>query len=180
MENFRQLVNKPVTMDLHVKSIRVPREGPVRDFAVFCGIDSRGESVVCTGIFPGLSVGLPVRVNGTYQLHRDRASRIETLEIKANGCTFLQFTSLSEIRQYLIGFGIPGCGPKTIDRIIEEYGIDTVREITNAPDRFVERNIQGVSIRARESMRDSVTDSFYIHDAYSFLLRKGFGEKTAA
>ena len=166
MENFRQLVNKPVSMDLHVKSIRVPREGPVRDFAVFCGIDSRGESVVCTGIFPGLSVGLPVRVNGTYQLHRDSASGTENLEIKANGCAFLQFTSLSEIRQYLIGLGIPGCGPKTIDRIIEEYGIDTVREITNAPDRFVERNIQGVSIRARESIRDSVTDSFYIHDAY--------------
>ena len=180
MENFRQLVNKPVTMDLHVKSIHVPREGPVRDYAVFCGINSRGESIVCTGIFPGLSVGLPVRVNGTYQLHRDRTSGIETLEIKANGYTFLQFTSLSEIRQYLIGLGIPGCGPKTIDRIIEEYGIDTVREITGAPDRFVERNIQGVSIRARESIRDSVTDSFYIHDAYSFLLRKGFGEKTAA
>ncbi len=126
MENFRQFVNKPVTMDLHVKSIRVPGEGPVRDFAVFCGIDSRGESVVCTGIFPGLSVGLPVRVNGTYQLHRDSASGTENLEIKANGCAFLQFTSLSEIRQYLIGLGIPGCGPKTIDRIIEEYGIDTV------------------------------------------------------
>ena len=180
MENFRQLVNKPVTMDLHVKSIRVPREGPVRDFAVFCGINSTGESVVCTGFFPGLCAGLPVRVNGTYQLHRDRITGRDEVQIKADGCTFLQFTSPSEIRQYLIGLAIPGCGPKTIDRIIEEYGIETVREITGAPDRFVERNIPGVSIRARESVRDTVTDSFYIHDAYSFLLRKGFSEKTAA
>ncbi len=180
MENFRQLVNRPVTMDLHVKSICVPREVPVRDYAVFCGIGSRGESVMCTGFFPGLCVGLPVRVNGTYQIYRDRISGKDTLQIKADGCTFLQFTSLSEIRQYLIGLSIPGCGPKTIDRIIEEYGIDTIREITNAPDRFVERYIQGVSIRAKESARDAVTDSFYIHDAYSFLLRQGFSEKTAA
>ena len=180
MENFRQLVNRPVTMDLHVKSIRVPREGPVRDHAVFCGINSRGESIVCTGCFPGLRVGLPIRVNGTYQIYRDRISGTDKVQIKADGCAFLQFTSTSEIRQYLIGLGIPGCGPKTVDRIIEEYGIETVREITDAPDRFVERNIPGVSIRARESIRDTVTDSFHIHDAYSFLIRKGFGEKTAA
>ena len=165
MDNFRQLVNRPVTMDLHVKSIRVPREGPVRDYAVFCGINSMGESVVCSGFFPGLCVGLPVRVNGTYQIHRDRFSETDNLQIKADDCTFLQFTSTVEIRQYLIGLSIPGCGPKTIDRIIEEYGIDTIREITNAPDRFVERYIQGVSIRAKESIRDAVTDRFYIHDA---------------
>ena len=180
MDNFRQLINRPVTADLHVKTIRFPKEGPVRGFAVFSGIGSDGESVICSGFFPGLTPGLPVRINGTYQIYRDRAVRTEYLQIRADGCTFLKFTSPAEIRQYLTGLGIPGCGPKSIERIIGEYGIDTIREITGAPDRFASRNIPGVSIRILESIRDAVTDSIYIHEAYSFLIQKGFSEKTAA
>ena len=180
MDQYRQLVNRPVTADLHVKTIRFPKEGPVREYAIFSGINSEGETVVCSGFFPGIAAGLPVRINGTYQIYRDKATGAENLQIKANSCTFLKFTSLAEIRQYLTGLAIPGCGPRTIDRIIEEYGLDTIQEITNAPDRFVEKNIPGVSIRAKESIRDAVTDSIYIHEAYSFLIRKGFGEKTAA
>ena len=180
MDRFRQLVNQPVTADLHVKTIRFPKEGSVRDFGIFSGIDSAGETVVCSGFFPGLAAGLPVRINGTYQIYHDRITGAESLEIRANSCTFLNFSSLPEIRQYLTGLGIPGCGPKTIDRIIEEYGINTIQEITNAPDRFAEKYIPGISNRVKELIRDAVTDSIYIHEAYSFLIRKGFGEKTAA
>ena len=64
MNAYRQMVNQPVTADLHVKTILFPEEGTVHGYAIFSGVDNQGKSIRCTGCFPGLSVGVPVRVNG--------------------------------------------------------------------------------------------------------------------
>ena len=167
-------------MDLHVKTILLPNEGLVRDFAVFVGVDSCGKSVRCAGYFPGLSVGMPVRVNGTYQLYTDSGSGYELLEIKADSFSIQKFTSTEEIRQFLLGLNVSGCGPKTIDKIIAAYGLDTVHEIMDAPDRFAAVSIPGVGKQVRKSIRDAVTEVICIHEAYSFLIKAGFPDKQAS
>lgn len=180
MDSYSHLLNRPVTMDLHVKTICFPKVGLVRGFAGFTGIDSRGNRVFCTGYFPGLSAGMPVRVNGTWQLYGDRKYGNERLQIRADGYDLLDFTNTAEISRFLEGLGAEGCGPKTIEKIIGEYGQDTVREITDAPDRFVERHIPGVSRKARISIRDAATDRLFIHEGYAFLIKAGFPDKAAA
>ena len=180
MNAFQQMINRPVTMDLHVKTVLHPKSGAIRGFGVFSGIDGSGRSVHCSGFFPGLSAGIPIRVNGTYQVYKDRNSGAESLQIRADGFRILEFVSEAEISQYLGGLCIPGCGPKTIEKIIEEYGLNTIREITDAPDRFVERDIPGVWLSVRKSIRDAVTEGFFIPEAYAFLLKAGFPEKTAS
>lgn len=180
MISDRRLINQPVTADLHVKNILFPDEEAIRGFGIFCGVDSRGESIRCSGFFPGLSVGIPVRVNGTYQVYSDRNTGYETLQISADGFSIQKFTGTAEIRQFLVGLNVPGCGPKTIDRIIAEYGMETVREITEAPDRFVSKDIPCVGIRIRKLIRDAVTELKYINDAYAFLIKEGFSDKQAA
>ena len=180
MNAYRQMVNQPVTADLHVKTILFPEEGTVHGYAIFSGVDNQGKSIRCTGCFPGLSVGVPVRVNGTYQIYTDPKTGYETLEIKADGFSILKFTTAGEIRQFLLGLNVPGCGPKTIEKIIAAYGLDTVREITEAPDRFAAVSIPGVGINIRRSIRDAATEVICAHEAYSFLIRSGFPEKHAA
>ena len=167
-------------MDLHVKTILLPNEGLVRDFAVFVGVDSCGKSVRCAGYFPGLSVGMPVRINGTYQLYTDSGSGYEFLEIKADSFSIQKFTSTAEIRQFLLGLNVSGCGPKTIDKIIAAYGLDTVHEIMDTPDRFAAVSIPGVGEQVRKSIRDDVTEVIGIHEAYSFLIKAGFPDKQAS
>ena len=167
-------------MDLHVKTILIPNEGTVRDFAVFSGVDSCGNSIRCAGFFPGISVGMPVRVNGTYQIYTDSTSGYESIEIKADSFSIQKFTSTAEIRQFLLGLNVSGCGPKTIDKIIAAYGLNTVREIMDAPDRFASVTIPGVGENVRKSIRDAVTEVICIHEAYSFLIRAGFPDKQAS
>ncbi len=180
MNSYSQMVNQPVTMELHVKSILLPNEGPVRDFAVFSGVDSYGKSIRCVGYFPGLSVGMPVRVNGTYQIYTDSGTGYELLEIKVDSFSIQKFTCTAEIRQFLLGLNITGCGPKTTDKIIAVYGMGTVHEIMDSPDRFAAVSIPGVGEHIRKSIRDAVTDVICIHEAYSFLLKAGFPEKQAS
>ena len=180
MNAYRQMVNQPVTVDLHVKAILFPHEGTVHGYAIFSGVNNQGKSIRCTGYFPGLSVGVPVRVNGTYQIYTDATSGYESLQIKANGFSILKFTTTAEIRQFLLGLNVPGCGPKTIEKIIAAYGLDTVREITDAPDRFAAINIPGVGINIRKSIRDAATEVICVHEAYSFLIKAGFPDKHAA
>ena len=180
MSCYDHKLNQPVTLDLHVKTINYPKEGMIRGFGVFTGIDSKGNRIRCSGYFPGLSVGTPIRVNGTWQLYMDREYRREKPEIKADGYVMLNFSNTPEISHYLEGLKAEGCGPRTIEKIIGEYGTDTIREITMAPDRFAERIISGVSRKARSSIRDAVTERLHIYEAYSFLLRTGFPEKAAA
>ena len=91
MNAYRQMVNQPVTADLHVKTILFPEEGTVHGYAIFSGVDNQGKSIRCTGCFPGLSAGVPVRVNGTYQIYTDPKTGYETLEIKADGFSILKF-----------------------------------------------------------------------------------------
>ena len=43
MNAFQQMINRPVTMDLHVKSILHPQNGSIRGFGAFSGIDSSGK-----------------------------------------------------------------------------------------------------------------------------------------
>ena len=180
MNAFQQMINRPVTMDLHVKSILHPQNGSIRGFGAFSGIDSSGNIIHCSGFFPGLSAGMPVRVNGTYQVYKGRISEAGYLQIRADGFHILNFSSEEEIAQYLSGLNVSGCGPKTIEKIIAEYGLDTIREITDAPDRFVARDIPGVWMSVRRSIRDAVTEGFFIPEAYAFLIRTGFSDKTAS
>ena len=133
MNAFQQMINQPVTMDLHVKSILHPQNGSIRGFGAFSGIDSSGNIIHCSGFFPGLSAGMPVRVNGTYQVYKGRISEAGYLQIRADGFHILNFSSEEEIAQYLSGLNVSGCGPKTIEKIIAEYGLDTIREITGGP-----------------------------------------------
>ena len=180
MSGNNHLINRPVTLDLHVQAINYPKEDMVRGFAVFTGIDGRGNRVRCSGYFPGLSAGVPVRVNGVWEPCEDRYSGNRGMQIRASGFDILDFTNTYEITRFLEGLGAEGCGPKTIEKIIGEYGSETVREITGAPERFAGRHIPGVSRKARISVRDAVTARFHIYSAYSFLLKTGFCEKAAA
>ena len=180
MNSRKNLLNQPVTVNVRVKTIRFPHEKQIRGYGVFSGIDKYGQEIRISGFFPGLSAGESVQVNGTWQLHTDTKTGSETLGIKSDGYALLEFTGEGEIAAYLEGFGVPGCGPKTIRNIIREYGMDTVREITNSPERFAERNIPGVSRSVRERIRDAVTENYHIQNAYAFLIQAGFPDKTAA
>ena len=180
MKKLNHVPNRPVTMDVRVKTIRFPKENQIRTYGVFTGIDAYGQEVRISGFFPGLSAGESVRVNGTWQLYADPATGAETPEVKADGYTLLEFTGTDQIAAYLEGLGVPGCGPKTIRNIILEYGMNTIREITDSPDRFAERKIPGASRPVREGIRDAVTESYHTQNAYAFLIQAGFPDKTAA
>ena len=180
MNTSRNLLNQPVTADLRVRSVLFPAEGPVRGFAIFSGIDSRGNTVRCSGYFPGISEGMPVRINGTYQPYTDKRTGAGHTGIRADGFQILDFVSAADIRQFLLGLGVPGCGPKTADRIIAAYGLDTVKEITEAPERFVSLDIPGAGISVRRSIRNAVAENYHISEAYAFLLQAGFRDKDAA
>lgn len=184
--NFRQnknpvfdknKINQPVTKDLYVNKIIFPAADIVTGYVIFAGKDENGTDIVCSGYAPGISSGEHVRVNGTWQLHHNKNTGTDQMQIVFNEIVSLAFETEEEIIRYFEGLKVPGCGKRTIKKIIEKYGTDTINFINDHSESFASEHIFGVSEKVLEDIRDTITEKLKARRAFSEMLKAGFSEK---
>ena len=170
------LINQPVTVDIYVTIIIYPKTSDITGYAIFEGINDAGEHIVCVGNAPGISTGEHIRLNGTWQVRYSDYHQRDEMQVHFNEIISLEYGNENDIAKYLEGLNVPGCGKQTIKKIIEKYGLNTIKIINEHPDSFAAEKIFGVSQKVLEGICDSVTQKFQARTAYSDMLKEGFNE----
>ncbi|MBE6542075.1 MAG: ATP-dependent RecD-like DNA helicase [Ruminococcaceae bacterium] len=91
--------------------------------------DTHGEPVVITGIIPYLAEGDKITAYGKWTNHQvyGRQFKAETYEKNLPA-------EQGDILRYLASGAVKGVGPKTAQKIVEQFGTDTFSVIENNPD----------------------------------------------
>jgi len=110
--------------------------------------DSAGEPVTVVGIIPYLSEGDKITAWGTWTNHQvyGRQFKAETYEKTLPA-------EEGDILRYLAGGNIKGIGPKTAQKLVEQFGTDTFSVIENHPEWLSE--IPGITKKKAEAITES-------------------------
>ncbi len=91
--------------------------------------DTSGEPVVITGIIPYLSEGDKITVHGKWTNHQ-----VYGRQFKAESYEKNLPAEQGDILRYLASGAVKGVGPKTAQKIVEQFGTDTFSVIEENPD----------------------------------------------
>ena len=110
--------------------------------------DSAGEPVTVVGIIPYLSEGDKITAWGTWTNHPvyGRQFKAETYEKTLPA-------EEGDILRYLAGGNIKGIGPKTAQKLVEQFGTDTFSVIENHPEWLSE--IPGITKKKAAAITES-------------------------
>lgn len=140
------------------------------------------EMITAVGIMPMISVGETVKLFGTYKNHPSYGQ-----QFSVNACERTMPVNLDGILKYLSSGAIKGVGPATAQRLVKEFGADTLNVIENDPVRVAK--LRGISqekaldmsmqlkqvVGIRELM--AYLSSYSIDPKYSIAIWKCFGNK---
>ena len=98
----------------------------------------RDDLVTLVGTLPGVSVGELIEATGEWELHPTHGRHLRVT-------TFATHTPVTPagLKRYLGSGVIKGIGPKTAERIVEQFGEQTLAIIELEPERLTE--VPGVS-----------------------------------
>lgn len=110
--------------------------------------DSAGEPVTVVGIIPYLTEGDKITAHGTWTNHQvyGRQFKVETYEKTLPA-------EEGDILRYLAGGNIKGIGPKTAQKIVEQFGTDSFSVIENHPEWLSE--IPGITKKKAEAITEN-------------------------
>ena len=107
-----------------------------------------GDIVTAYGSVPNLAVGEKLRIEGGWSFSKNygRQFRVEHFEVR------LPRTE-NEILRYLSSSTVKGIGPKTAERLVEQYGEDTFDVIENHPEWLAK--LPGISAKKASEISES-------------------------
>ena len=107
-----------------------------------------GDIVTAFGSVPNLAVGEKLRVEGGWSFSKNygRQFRVEHFEVR------LPRTE-NDILRYLSSSTVKGIGPKTAERLVEQYGEDTFDVIENHPEWLAK--LPGISAKKASEISES-------------------------
>jgi exodeoxyribonuclease V alpha subunit len=117
---------------------RVTFESKESSFRVVkLAVPGRADRLAVVGNFPRVPVGARVRVRGTMVTDKKHGE-----QLKAHSVTEIVPTTLEGVERYLSSGVVPGIGAKLARRIVQRFGLDTLRVLDEEPARLGE--IQGL------------------------------------
>jgi exodeoxyribonuclease V alpha subunit len=147
---------------------RVTFESPTSGFRVIkLRVSSRDARLndarlTVTGTFPKVGAGARVRVRGTIELDRKHGE-----QLRAQSVTELAPSTLEGIRRYLGSGLIKGVGETYAARIVDAFGLDTLRVLDEAPERL--REVEGLGEKRIESIVQAWSEQRAVRDVMVFL-----------
>lgn len=96
------------------------------------------ELITAVGIMPLVNAGETVKLYGTYKTHPSYG-----MQFSATACERSMPENLDGILKYLSSGAIKGIGPATAQRLVKEFGADTLNVLENDPVRVAK--IKGIS-----------------------------------
>lgn len=92
-------------------------------------LDADGELVTAVGTMPGVAEGEEVELEGEFVTHPSFGPQFK---VGSFTCRLPQDTAA--VLRYLASGVLPGIGPITARRIVDEFGADTLFVIENQPE----------------------------------------------
>lgn len=125
-------------------------------------LDTPDEIITIIGNIPLIREGERLKVVGTNVVHATYGEqlKIETYEL-------IPPTTLEGIEKYLASGLIPGIGPKTAERIVEKFGIDSLEVLEYAPERLKE--VEGIGEKKFEQIVESFREQREMKEVMVFL-----------
>jgi len=129
-------------------------------------VPGRRDPLTMVGVFPQVAVGARVRARGLIEVDRSHGEQLRTTSV-----TELAPTTLSGIEKYLGSGLIKGIGEVTAQRIVEKFGLDTLRVLDEEPHRL--REVSGLGRTRADSLVAAWQEQRAIRDVMIFLQSHG-------
>lgn len=129
-------------------------------------VPGRRDMLTIVGVFPQVSVGARVRARGAMQVDRTHGE-----QLRASSVTELAPTTLAGIEKYLGSGLIKGIGEVTAQRIVEKFGLDTLKVLDDEPHRL--REVSGLGRTRADSLVAAWQEQRAIRDVMIFLQAHG-------
>lgn len=136
-------------------------------------VPGRREVLAIVGTFPQVAVGARVRARGTMQVDRNHGEQLRVTSV-----TELAPTTLSGIEKYLGSGLIKGIGEVTAQRIVEKFGLDTLKVLDDEPHRL--REVSGLGRTRADALVAAWQEQRAIRDVMIFLQAHGASPMLAA
>jgi exodeoxyribonuclease V alpha subunit len=136
-------------------------------------VPGRNDRVTVVGLFPRVMVGSRVRVRGSLEVNREHGE-----QLRASNVTELAPTTLGGIEKYLGSGLIKGIGGRTAQRIVKQFGLDTLKVLEEQPHRL--REVAGLGRSRAEQLVASWNEQRAIRDVMVFLQAHGTSVHLAA
>lgn len=135
--------------------------------------EATGASRIVVGPMAQLAEGQRLRIHGKETTHPRFG-----LQLQADRFEPLAPTSLEGIEAYLASGLVKGIGPATARRIVEEFGVDTLRVIEHEPQRL--RGVRGLGQRKVQDLSEAIRAQKDLQNVLVFLRAHGLGAALAA
>lgn len=145
---------------------RITYESDETGFRVLRVEPPSGDPVTVVGRMPKLHPGARVRVQGV----RVQDAKFGP-QIKVTGITELSPDTLAGLEKYLASGLLPGVGPKTAERIVGAFGLDTMRVLDEEPWRL--RKIPGLGKTKADAIAAGWAEQRSVRDVMVFLQAHG-------
>jgi exodeoxyribonuclease V alpha subunit len=136
-------------------------------------VPGRRERVTVVGLFPRVGVGARLRVRGSTEMTRDYGE-----QIRATSVTELAPTTLAGIERYLGSGLIKGIGAATAQRVVKQFGLETLKVLEEEPHRL--RQVPGLGQARADAIIASWNEQRAIRDVMVFLQSHGASVHLAA
>jgi exodeoxyribonuclease V alpha subunit len=131
-----------------------------------------GELVTAVGSLPEVTPGEHLRLRGVWTAHAEYGR-----QFKVEQCEQILPATVEGIRRYLGSGLIKGVGPKTADKIVEQFGAETLSVIDNAPHRL--REVPDIGPKRYTLIRDAWEAQKQIKEVMVFLQGHGVSASLA-
>src|SRR6185436_809356 len=108
------------------------------------GVEGRGPLSI-VGTFPQVAVGARVRARGVIEVDRNHGEQLRVTSV-----TELAPTTLAGIEKYLGSGLIKGVGEVTAQRIVEKFGLETLKVLDEQPHRL--REVSGLGGKRADAL----------------------------
>ena len=129
-------------------------------------VDGRRGSLAIVGTFPQVAVGARVRARGLIEMDRTHGEQLRTTSV-----TELAPTTLAGLEKYLGSGLIKGVGEVTAQRIVEKFGLATLKVLDEEPHRL--REVNGLGKTRADSLVAAWQEQRSIRDVMIFLQAHG-------
>ncbi len=128
--------------------------------------------VTCVGKFPFVSAGASVSLSGEFIQDKKHGE-----QFRVHSLMVIDPDTLHGIEKYLGSGLIPGIGPKFAKRIVERFGLDTLKVLDEAPQRLGE--IPGLGHKRREELKRRWSEQRALGNLTILLQTHGVGGQLA-
>lgn len=126
-----------------------------------------GQGIVpVVGTFPAVPVGARIRVRGRMELDRKHGSQLH-----AESVVEIAHATTKGLAKYLGSGAIKGIGPKTAQRIVETFGLDTMKVLDETPERLLE--VSGLGKKKAAEIQRLWTEQKGVREIMVFLQAHG-------